>query len=339
MADYFADVSNFQRDDLAFFQGFVNSGVKSTLILATEGSESGTAFTNPKLLNQTRNALKAGMNVGFYHYSLAISNQDSIDEAKFFDKTVKGLGFGKDTPMCIDMEEPKLNKNQVSSYVDSFISYLTSIGYTNVFQYSSASWFNEGYLNANAHPTWVASYGSSDCGARGNILGWQYTNKWAGGSQDMSYDWGIFNKKTPTEPQNAPVEPAKPKVENIIKLNTDTQPVDNLGIERPEKYSKDSTWKAAGISLINNEPHYKIATNIYVPISKTTFNNMVIVKYLDDQPAPLFDDKGNRVSNPDVIIGKAFKYSAIKLINGIPMAKIATNEYLPLQYTSGSNFK
>jgi len=44
------------------------------------------------------------------------------------------------------------------------------------------------------------------------------------------------------------------------------------------------------------------------------------------------------VQNSSVSTEKAFKTAGIKIINDIPMAKIATDEYLPLEYTSGSNF-
>jgi len=37
--------------------------------------------------------------------------------------------------------------------------------------------------------------------------------------------------------------------------------------------------------MINNEPHYQIATDIFVPISKTTFKDFIIVKYTDGSPA------------------------------------------------------
>lgn len=83
MTKYFADISSYQRDDLAFFQNFVNSGVQSILIKTTQGSANGSNYLNPKALTQTRNAIKAGMNVGFYHYFLAISVTDAINEAKF----------------------------------------------------------------------------------------------------------------------------------------------------------------------------------------------------------------------------------------------------------------
>lgn len=339
MAKYFADISSAQTDDISLFQNFINSGVSSVLIKATQGSADGDAYTNTKLLAQTRNALKVGMNVGFYHYFKASSITDSINEAKFFEQSIINLGFGKDTPLCIDAEDPSLNISTVASYVDTFISYLETRGYTKVFQYSMASWFNQGILDANKHPTWVASYGSSDCGARGNIIGWQYTSNWGGGSQDMSYDWGVFDKKitAPDEEAVIPIQ-TKPKVEDIIKLTETTQAVDRLGIDRPETYDKGSTWKSSDIVMINGEPHYQIATNIFVPLSKTTFKEVVIVKYVNGQSAPLFDSKGKRTVNSDVTIGKSFINGGVKVINGIPMAKIATDEYLPLEYSSGSNF-
>lgn len=339
MAKYFADISSFQRDDLVFFQGLVNAGVSRILIKTTQGSPDGDNYINPKVTNQARNAASAGMNVGFYHYFKASSSADAINEAEFFEKSVVNLGYGKNTPLCVDVEDPSLNTSMVASYVDTFIHYLQLQGYTNIFQYSMASWFNQGILNANKHPTWVASYGSSDCGARGDIVGWQYTSNWGGGSQDMSYDWGIFDKKKTASDEEAviPIQ-TKPKVEDIIKLTETTRAVDRLGIDRPENYDRGSTWKSSNIVMINGEPHYQIATNIFVPLSKTTFKEVVIVKYVNGQSAPLFDSKGKRTVNSDVTIGKSFINGGIKVINGIPMAKIATDEYIPLEYTSGSSF-
>jgi Lyzozyme M1 (1,4-beta-N-acetylmuramidase) len=262
MTKYFADVSNYQRDDLAFFQDFVNAGVESTMILATEGSANGTAFVNPKLLNQTRNALKAGMNVGFYHYFLAISDQDAIDEAKFFESKVVELGFGKDTPLCVDVEDPSLNTSEVASYVDSFINYLKTQGYTNVFQYSMASWFGD-VLNANAHRTWVASYGSSDCGARGNIIAWQYTSKWGGGSQDMSIDWGVFDKVAAPNPVEKPV---KSTIVNVVKALSGAvkgyTTYNSKGIaDKDTNIAPDSLWKSNNIVVIGNKAYFQIATD------------------------------------------------------------------------------
>lgn len=340
MTKYFADVSSFQPDNLGFFQGLVNAGVEGIMIKTTQGSQDGDNYTNPKALLQTRNALKAGMNVGFYHYFKASSITDSIDEAKFFEQSVVNLGFDKDTPVCVDVEDETLNTNSVASYVDTFISYLETQGYTNVIQYSISSWFNNKILDAYKHKTWVAYPDSTNVGVYGNIVGWQYTWKWGGTDQDMSVDYGLFDNKKATSNEDAVIPiPSKPKVEDIIKLTKETHPVDRLGIERPETYEAGSTWKSSDIVMINGEPHYQIATDIFVPISKTTFKDFIIVKYTGDSPAPVFDSKGNRVQNASVSIGKSFKTAGFKVINDIPMAKIATDEFIPLEYTSGSKFE
>jgi len=91
--------------------------------------------------------------------------------------------------------------------------------------------------------------------------------------------------------------------------------------------------------MINNEPHYKIATNIFVPLSKTEFKDFIIVKYMGYSPAPVYNSKGKRIQNTSVSVGKSFKTDGYKVINDIPMAKIATNEYISFEYTSGSKFE
>lgn len=342
MTKYFADISSFQTSDTSLFQGFIKAGVSGVMIKTTQGSASGSNYLNPKALAQTRNAIKVGMNVGFYHYFLAISITDAIEEAKFFAQSVVNLGYGKDTPLCVDVEDSSLDTSMVGSYVDTFINYLETQGYTNVIQYSVSSWFNDGILDAYKHRTWVAYPDATNVGVFGNIVGWQYTWKWGGADQDMSIDYGLFdNSKVENRSDEELVIPiqSKPKVENVIKLIEQTHPVDRLGIERPEIYATDSTWKSSNIVMINNEPHYQIATDIFVPISKTTFNNLIIIKYTDGSPAPVFDVKGNRVQNTSVSIGKSFKTAGFKVINGVPMAKIATNQFIPLEYTSGSSFQ
>lgn len=342
MTKYFADISSFQTSDISLFQNFVKAGVSGVMIKTTQGSASGSNYLNPKALYQTRNAIKVGMDVGFYHYFLAISVTDAIEEAKFFEQSVINLGYGKNTPLCVDVEDKSLNTNSVASYVDTFINYLETQGYTNVIQYSVSSWFNDGILDAYKHKTWVAYPDATNVGVFGNIVGWQYTWKWGGIDQDMSIDYGLFNspekENTPSKEIVSPVS-NKPKVEDVIKLTELIHPVDRLGIERPETYDMGTTWKSSDIVMINDEPHYKIATDIFVPISKTTFKDLIIVKYLDDSPAPVFDKNGNRVQNASVSIGKAFKTDGVQIIDGIPMAKIATDEFIPLEYTSGSSFK
>jgi len=341
MTKYFADVSSWNRDDPAYFKMMYDAGVAGIMIKATEGSADGTAYVNTKIHSQTRNALDVGMNVGFFHYLMATGTADAINEAKFFIQNIEALGFGKDTALAVDVEDSKLNKNMVASYTDTFLNYLTEQGYTNVFQYSFASWFTTGILDAYKHRTWVAHTESTDVGVFGNLVGWQYTWSWGGYNQDMSIDYGVFDTPNKVIADNKPVTPVveKPKVDDIIKLTADVVGVDGLGIERDITYKKDTNWKSSDIVMMNGEPHYKIATNIYVPLSKTTSADVVTVKYINGKSAPLFDSKGKRTVNSNVTVGKSFINGGVEMINNLPMVKIATEEYLPLEYTSGSKFK
>lgn len=345
MAKYFADVSNYQRDDLAFFQSFVNAGVNNTLILLTEGSADGMAFVNPKVVNQARNALKAGMGVGFYHYLMAISNQDSINEAKFFDSKIKELGFGKDTPVVCDVEDGSLNKNKAAHYVDVFIDYMKQQGYTNVLQYSYANWFNTGVLDPYAHPTWVASYGSADCGTRGNILGWQYTSTWGGGSQDMSFDWGIFDKVNNSKPAEKTV---KSTIVNVVTALSGAvkgyTTYNSKGIaDKDTNIAPLSMWKSNGIKVIDKKVYFQIATDIFLPQSSTTLKDILIINYVSGYGVNSYDRDGNYIkdSNLKFKAGTSWQVAA-ELVNIKNIGwcyQVATNEFVPIKYQVGSGYK
>jgi len=343
MSKYFADVSAYQRDDLAFFQGLVNAGVPSILIKSTEGSVKGTNYVNPKLLNQTRNALKAGMNVGFYHFFHAISDQDAVEEAQFFESKVVELGFGKDTPLCLDVEDSKLDTSKVAQYVDSFINYLTGKGYTNVFQYSMASWFH-GILNANAHPTWVASYGSNDCGARGNIIAWQYTNQWGGESQDMSIDWGVFNKAKTSKPVK---KPAKPTIVNVVTaLSGNTKgytTYNSQGVaDKDTNITPDSLWKSNNIEVINQKAYFQIATDMYLPQDVITLKGKLIINYVTGYGVNAYDSNGNSIKDSNLKFKSGTEWKVTDILTNIKNIgwcyQVAPNTFIPVKYQQGSGF-
>lgn len=344
MAKYFADVSNYQRDDLAFFQSFVNAGVNNTLILLTEGSADGMAFVNPKVVTQARNALKAGMGVGFYHYLMSISDQDTINEAKFFDSKIKELGFDKDTPIVCDVEDSTLNKAKVAHYVDVFIDYMQQQGYTNVLQYSYANWFNTGVLDPNAHPTWVASYGSADCGTRGNIVGWQYTSSWGGGSQDMSFDWGIFDKVNNSKPAEKPV---KSTIVNVITASSDAvkgyTTYNSKGVAHTDtNIAPLSAWKSAGIKVIDSKPYFQIATDIYLPQDSTTLKGLLIINYKTGYGVNAYNSKGSYIDKSNLKFKSGSSWQVTDQLVKIPVVgwcyQVATDEFIPIEYQQGSGF-
>lgn len=96
-------------------------------------------------------------------------------------------------------------------------------------------------------------------------------------------------------------------------------------------------WISAGIEMINNEPHYLIGGNIYIPQSITTFKGKVLIN--SDIPVHAVNLKGEIVgANLDG--GSAWKYAAMVNVPKVGYCyKIATDMYLPLKYAQGSGFK
>lgn len=133
-------------------------GVKGVVVKLTEY----TTYINPYAEGQIKNAQAAGLLVSVYHYSWFTSNSGAEKEAAYFAKAAANLKLPKSTIMVNDMEEPQIkgSANHTNTSV-AFANKLKSLGYSNIFHYSSASWFNEGYLNANTlgkKNIWVAAY-------------------------------------------------------------------------------------------------------------------------------------------------------------------------------------
>jgi len=96
-------------------------------------------------------------------------------------------------------------------------------------------------------------------------------------------------------------------------------------------------WVSAGIEMINNEPHYLIGVNIYIPQSITTFKGKVLIN--SDIPVHAVNLKGE-VVGANLDGGSAWKYAAVVNVPKVGYCyKIATDMYLPLKYAQGSGFK
>jgi len=96
-------------------------------------------------------------------------------------------------------------------------------------------------------------------------------------------------------------------------------------------------WVSAGIEMINNEPHYLIGGNIYIPQSITTFKGKVLIN--SDIPVHAVNLKGE-VVGANLDGGSAWKYAAVVNVPKVGYCyKIATDMYLPLKYAQGSGFK
>ena len=148
-----------------------------------------------------KTASKAGMKIGVYHYSQAISETEAIKEAKFALKIIKPYHDKINTRLVVcDWEfgkrlnssvARKLGKQRCKQIIDAFCRVIQNAGYTPML-YANLSTLN-GYIASNVYKSWliwVAQY-HSRCDYKHPYAMWQYTSsgsvKGIKGRVDMNY--------------------------------------------------------------------------------------------------------------------------------------------------------
>ena len=136
------------------------------------GYGNGKLVADTALEDNLENSLKAGMKIGVYFYSQAITKNEAREEADFVLKLIKGYNI--ELPVFIDFEyahgengeltgrlfESGITKTQASEIINAFCSRINEAGkYAGV--YSSSSMLNfdiaSSKLNDNTY-IWVADY-------------------------------------------------------------------------------------------------------------------------------------------------------------------------------------
>lgn len=104
-----------------------------------------------------------------------------------------------------------------------------------------------------------------------------------------------------------------------------------------------SQWKTAGTKVINGEEMYKVATNEYIPMKYTTVgaNGTVTINYAQGYGVMGYHLDGSSVAGSNLVLktGSIWKTSGAAMINGQIMYKIATDEYVPKEFTQYGNGK
>lgn len=194
----FIDVSGYQTDSIAFFQGAKNQGAQGVVVKLTEGSRDGSAYINPRAKAQIQNAKAVGLKVSAYHFARYVNDADAQNEARFFVETAQSFGLPSDTLMIADAEVHSAANYQSASL--AFLQEVEALGYGKTGIYSMKSFFTGGTLNSHGfgnRPIWEAGYGISSLGID-NAAAWQYTDHGIMGI-DTSYDFiGSFTTGTVT---------------------------------------------------------------------------------------------------------------------------------------------
>ena len=152
-------------------------GIKFVIIKA------GSSYSgqDPNWVKNYKACKKAGLGVGAYWYSYAVTVEEAKREADMFLDCLEGMQF--DYPVYLDMEDKcqaKLSKELRTRIAKTFLKRVESAGYY-VGLYSMKSWFDD-YFNMEElkeFDLWIARWFSKTHGYNGpGLVGmWQYSNK------------------------------------------------------------------------------------------------------------------------------------------------------------------
>ncbi len=152
-----------------------------------------TSQTDKKFYQNYEGAKAAGVPLGAYWYSYAMSPEEAIQEAHVCAEVIKGCSF--EYPIAFDFEEPKqlaLPTAQIDAIITAFCTEMESMGYYTTL-YCSSYYLNNkvGAGVRSRFDVWVAHYNVSKPSYTGSYGMWQYGTATGingiSGAVDMNY--------------------------------------------------------------------------------------------------------------------------------------------------------
>lgn len=188
----FSGVSKVYGIDVSYYQGNIdwkkvkNSGVEFVIIrVGYRGyGSAGTLVEDPKFKNYLDGATKAGLKVGVYFYTQAITTAEAKAEAKFVLDRIKG--YSLQMPVYYDIESVDydtgrldsagLSKAQKTALCTAFCDTIIKSGYS-AGVYANYTWLNyyiDGAGLGKKYPIWLAHY-TSNTNYDQRMDMWQYS--------------------------------------------------------------------------------------------------------------------------------------------------------------------
>lgn len=190
--------------DVSVFQGNIDweavkaDGVDFAIIrLGYRGSGSGTIHLDDYFKQNIKGAKKAGLDVGVYFFSQAVTPEEAIEEARFVLKKIRGKGVNY--PIAFDMEPmdgtertANLTMEEKTAIADAFCQVIQRNGYTPVI-YGNPQWLcghiDLGYLTE--YETWLAHYAHGTHYEHPFRM-WQYTDSGDVAGIDGPVDMNLY---------------------------------------------------------------------------------------------------------------------------------------------------
>ena len=167
-----------------------NSGIDFVMIRSSGSfASNGKLYKDNNFVSNIRGALAAGLDVGVYHYSQAITNQEAITEANFVDSIIRPYKSRITLPIALDREiytdssgyvgrTYNIGREKDTEVSLTFLDHMKKLGYNPSF-YSYTSYLNNSVNSSKIsrkYPIWVAQY-NYKCDYNGQYHMWQYTSK------------------------------------------------------------------------------------------------------------------------------------------------------------------
>ena len=223
--------------DISIWQGnfdfskAINEGVEFVIIRGAYSLNKDKNFEN-----NYNNAVKNNLNIGIYQYTMAETEEEALEEAKFLEEKVLSKKLFQ-LPIYIDVEDnvqKKLGKEKLSNILKVWLDYLENKNYwVGIYSYKS---FLESYVSEevrNEYDIWVAEW-NTKCNYKGKYGMWQFggetnllrSNKIAGVVCDQNYmyvDYPSLIKKSGKNGYRSISEESSNE-ENVITV----KPTDNI---------------------------------------------------------------------------------------------------------------
>lgn len=176
--------------DVSKYQGNIDwgavaaSGINFAIIrVGYRGSSTGVLVEDPYFKRNIAGATNAGIKVGVYFFTQAVTEAEAVEEASMAMSLVAKTGCRLTYPIFIDTESASngrangLSRSARTAIVKAFCQTVQNGGYK-AGVYASKSWFNNNLQvsSLNSYCIWVAQYNSS-CTYTGKHDMWQHTSK------------------------------------------------------------------------------------------------------------------------------------------------------------------
>lgn len=188
--DKFSDANIRNGIDVSYYQGDIDweavkqSGVEFVFIrVGYRGYGTGALREDPKADEYLKGATAAGLRVGVYIFSQAITQEEAKEEAAFIISRISGYNITMPIVMDFEyvsgasgrLEEANLTREEATAVVNAFGEYAVKAGYVPMI-YANKNML-ENSLNAGGIPykIWLANY-TTKTEYAGNYEFWQYSS-------------------------------------------------------------------------------------------------------------------------------------------------------------------